>query len=97
MDSQFLSPDMALTATSLRRARSDSGRVPRPEGGISYPPSAHANFIARTATENLSTVKQQFLHPTEAVPTIHRGHHRRVSSGSRDRGIGLIRLILGVD
>lgn len=84
---------MALTpATSLRRARSDSGRISghrysRSEGGISYPPSAHPDFIARTAAETLNTVKQQFLHPTE-VPSIHRGHHRRSSSGSRDRGIG---------
>ena len=92
-DSQYLTPDMALTATSLRRARSDSGRLPghrhsRSEGGISYPPSAHPDFIARTAAENLNTVKQQFLHPAEAAPNIYRGHHRRSSSGSRDRGIG---------
>ena len=90
-DSQFLSPDMALTATSLRRARSDSGRVghrlSRSESGISYPPSAHTDFIARAAGDNLNAMKQQFLHPTEVVPSI-RGHHRRSSSGSRDRGIG---------
>jgi len=87
-DSQFLSPEMALTATTLRRARSDSGRVSlhrhsRSEGGISYPPSAHSDFIARAAAD-----KQQFLHPpADVVPSI-RGHHRRSSSGSRDRGIG---------
>ena len=92
-DSQFLSPDMALSATVLRRARSDSGRVSghrlsRSESGISYPPSAHPDFIARTAADSLNTMKQQFLHPTETVPSTHRGHHRRSSSGSRDRGIG---------
>jgi hypothetical protein len=27
------------------------------------------------------------LHPTETLPSITRGHHRRSSSGSRDRGI----------
>jgi hypothetical protein len=94
-DSQWLTPDMALTATTLRRARSDSGkpfghRHSRSEGGISYPPSAHPDFIARTAAENLNTVKQQFLHPTETVPHPYRSHHRRNSSGSRDRGIGAL-------
>lgn len=88
MDSQFLSPEMAITATSLRRARSDGGGRPshrhsKSEGGISYPPSSHPEFIARAAAD-----KQQFLHPTETVPNIFRGHHRRSSSGSRDRGIG---------
>lgn len=93
-EAQYLTPDMALGPTVLRRARSDSGRVSghrhsRSEGGmISYPPSAHSDFIARTAADNLNTVKQQFLHPTEVVPSINRGHHRRSSSGSRDRGIG---------
>lgn len=87
IDSQFLTPDMALLAPGLRRARSDSGRIPghrhsRSEGGISYPPSAHSDFINRAAAD-----KQQFLHPTEPGTNI-RGHHRRSSSGSRDRGIG---------
>jgi len=63
-------------------------RHSRSEGGISYPPSAHSDFIARAAADNFGTVKQQFLHPaTDVVPSI-RGHHRRSSSGSRDRGIG---------
>ena len=84
-DSQFLSPEMALHAPGLRRVRSDGGRasghrVSRSESGISYPPSAHSDFIARTAAS-------EFLHPAEPVPSI-RGHHRRSSSGSRDRGIG---------
>ena len=83
---------MALAPTSLRRARSDSGRVSghrlsRSESGISYPPSAHSDFMARTAADTLNNVKQQFLHPTE-TPNMFRGHHRRSSSGSRDRGIG---------
>ena len=92
-DSQYLSPEMALAPTTLRRVRSDSGRVSghrlsRSESGITYPPTAHGDFLARTAADNLNTVKQQFLHPAEIVPNIHRGHHRRSSSGSRDRGIG---------
>lgn len=90
MDSQFLSPHMALDAPGLRRARSDSGRPlhrhSQSEGGIFFPPSSHADFIARTVADNL-TGSKQFLHPTEVVPNI-RGHHRRSSSGSRDRGIG---------
>lgn len=87
--SQFLSPEMA---TSLRRVRSDGGGRPshrhsKSEGGISFPPSAHRDFIHRTAADNSNALSQQFLHPTETVPSI-RGHHRRSSSGSRDRGIG---------
>ena len=83
---------MALSAPGLRRARSDGGGRPshrhsRSEGGISYPPSSHSDFIARAAAD-----KQQFLHPTETIPNIGRGHHRRSSSGSRDRGIGAIGL-----
>ena len=85
MDTTFLSPDMA--APGLRRARSDGGRPShrhsKSEGVISYPPSSHSDFIARAAAD-----KQQFLHPTETIPNIFRGHHRRSSSGSRDRGIG---------
>ena len=77
----------------IRRARSDSGRVghhrhSRSEGGISFPPSAHTDFIFRTAAGNLDPGRHQFLHPTETLPSITRGHHRRSSSGSRDRGIG---------
>lgn len=86
---QYLSPE---PPTAIRRARSDSGRVghrhSRSEGGISYPPSAHLDFINRTAANNLDTGRNQFLHPTETLPNITRGHHRRSSSGSRDRGIG---------
>lgn len=85
-DSQFLSPEMAFGAPGLRRARSDSSRsghrYTRSEGVISYPPSAHADFIARTSSGS----SMQYLHPTETLPSI-RGHHRRSSSGSRDRGI----------
>ncbi|KAF9791115.1 hypothetical protein BJ322DRAFT_427965 [Thelephora terrestris] len=83
---------MAFTAPSLRRARSDGGgrvsghRHSRSEGGISYPPSSHPEFIARTAADNLSAAGQQFLHPTEPISSFYRGHHRRSSSGSRDRG-----------
>jgi len=86
---QYLSPEIP---TAIRRVRSDSGRVghhrhSRSEGGISFPPSAHLDFINRTAASNLDAGR--FLHPTETLPSITRGHHqRRSSSGSRDRGIG---------
>ena len=91
-DSQFLGSNKTLPA-SLQRARSDSGRVSEhqvsgSESGISYPPSAHSDFIARAAADTLDNAKQQFLHPTETVPNMFRGHHRRSSSGSRDHGIG---------
>jgi len=61
---------------------------PRPEGGISYPPSAHWEFVTRAAADNLDTMKQQLLHPTEVVPDADRGRRRNSWSGSRDRGIG---------
>ena len=88
---QFLSPDMASSEPSLRTVGPD-GRRPslrhsKSEGGISYPQSAHSEFIARTAADNFSTVKEQILQPSEPIPSI-RGHHRRTSSGSRDRGSG---------
>ena len=84
------SPSTDTALTSLQRTRSDSGKVfghqrSISDGWIPYLPSTNSDFIARTAADNLSTVEQQFLHPTEMVPDIHRGHHR---SGSRDRGIG---------
>ena len=62
-------------------------RHSRSEGGISYPPPAHSDFIARTAASNLTSAGQQFLSPPSNVVPI-RGHHRRSSSGSRERGIG---------
>ena len=83
---QYLTPEFP---TSIRRVRSDSGRVgghrqSRSESGISFPPSAHSEFINR----NLETGGHHFLHPPETLPSITRGHQRRSSSGSRDRGIG---------
>jgi len=82
---QYLTPELP---TAIRRVRSDSGKVgghrqSRSESGISFPPSSHSDFI----TSNLETGGQHFLHPTETLPSITRGHQRS-SSGSRDRGIG---------
>jgi len=95
--SSFLSPDFAVS--QLRRARSDGGGGPRlthrqsrsedlrptmlgpPPGNAipNYPPSRHVDFLAQQRGT-------QFLHPTDAQP-FSRGHHRRTSSGSRERGI----------
>ncbi|KAI9464305.1 hypothetical protein F5148DRAFT_185001 [Russula earlei] len=95
--SSFLSPDFAV---SLRRARSDGGSGPRlthrqsrsedlrptmlgPHPGAaipSFPPSRHVDFLSQ---------QTQFLHPTDAQPFA-RGHHRRASSGSRERMAGHI-------
>jgi hypothetical protein len=92
--SNYLSPDFGVA--QLRRARSDGGGGPRlahrhsrsedltmlgpyPGSGIpSYPPSRHVDDL-------LSHQRQaQFLHPPANQPF--RGHHRRASSGSRERG-----------
>lgn len=92
--SSYLSPESAVL---LRRARSDGGGGPRlthrqsrsedlrptalglpgnPMHG--FPPSRHVDFLAQQRGV-------QFLHPPE-VQAFSRGHHRRASSGSRDRG-----------
>ena len=50
------------------------------------PSSASLEFIARQS----DPMARQYLHPTEALPSISsRGHHRRSSSGSRERPAGL--------
>jgi len=94
----FLSPDFPDFAVSLRRARSDGGGGPRlthrqsrsedlrptmlgphPSAAIpNFPPSRHVDFLAQQRGA-------QFLHPPDAQP-FSRGHHRRASSGSRERG-----------
>ncbi|KAF8492580.1 hypothetical protein F5888DRAFT_1806714 [Russula emetica] len=89
----YLSPDFAV---SLRRARSDGGGGPRlthrqsrsedlrmlgphPGSAIpSFPPSRHLDFLSQQRGS-------QYLHPPD-VPPFARGHHRRASSGSRERG-----------
>ena len=92
--SSFLSPDFAV---SLRRARSDGGGAPRLAhrqsrsedlrpamlGSIpNYPPSRHVDFLA----QQRGPPESQYLHPPETQP-FPRGHHRRASSGSRERGM----------
>jgi hypothetical protein len=92
--SSFLSPDFAV---SLRRARSDGGGGPRlthrqsrsedlrmlgPHANSAiptFPPSRHVDFLAQQQRGS------QFLHPPDIPPFV-RGHHRRASSGSRERG-----------
>ncbi|TFY60312.1 hypothetical protein EVJ58_g5224 [Rhodofomes roseus] len=96
-NNDFLSPDVA--AVNLRRVKSDSrghravrsedfGYGPQsspflnPNGMLVPPPSVtQQEFLRNAAT-------RQFLHPAEPVASI-RGHHRRASSGSRERpGMG---------
>lgn len=89
----FLSADFPV---SLRRARSDGGGGPRlthrqsrsedlrpamlgpyPGSAIpNFPPSRHVDLLAH---------QSQFLHPPASQQFV-RGHHRRASSGSRERG-----------
>ncbi|THH17909.1 hypothetical protein EW146_g3007 [Bondarzewia mesenterica] len=95
--SGLLSADFG--AASLRRAKSDGGtrqthRQVRSEdfrpmmsaGNSSlhpFPPSQHQDYISSFSSQR----QMQFLTPShESVPSITRGHHRRASSGSRDRG-----------
>jgi hypothetical protein len=93
--SSFLSPDFPV---SLRRARSDGAGGPRLAhrqsrsedirptmlGPIpNFPPSRHVDFLAQQRAPQGS----QFLHPPESQ-SFSRGHHRRASSGSRERMVG---------
>ena len=93
---QYASDYLTVDAPGqIRRAKSDGGqrsmhtRQARsldirpthslsPNPGMLFPPPgpAQQDFI-----------RNQFLHPSEPMPSI-RGHHRRSSSGSRERGIG---------
>ncbi|KAI0707282.1 hypothetical protein C8Q76DRAFT_748594 [Earliella scabrosa] len=95
---QYASDYLTVETGAIRRAKSDGGaqrpmhtRQARsldirptnslsPNPGMLFPPPgpAQQDFLRQ----------QQFLHPTEPMPSI-RGHHRRSSSsGSRERGIG---------
>ena len=91
----FLSPDFAV---SLRRAHSDGGGGPRlghrqsrsedlrstmlgPHPGSAipgFPPSRHVDFLAQQRGS-------QYLDLPDSRPLVSR-HHRRASSGSRERG-----------
>ncbi|KAI0719367.1 hypothetical protein C8T65DRAFT_736701 [Cerioporus squamosus] len=80
---------------AIRRAKSDGGQrnthtrqvrsldlrpnSMSPQPGMMFPPASHTQQ---------EFMRQQFLHPSEPVQSITRGHHRRSSSGSRERGIG---------
>ena len=93
---QFASDYLTVEAPgSIRRVKSDSGqrgthqRQARsldirssnslsPNSNLLFPPPGPAQ----------QDFMRQFLHPTEPVTSIARGHHRRSSSGSRERGIG---------
>lgn len=95
--SDFLTPDIA--AVQLRRAKSDTRghRVVRSED-LRY--GSQSNFLSpndmmvpppsMTQQEFLRNAAQrQFLHPAEQVVSIRGSHHRRASSGSRERpGMG---------
>lgn len=95
--SDYLTPDIA--AVQLRRAKSDSRghRVVRSED-LRY--GSQSNFLSpndmmvpppsMTQQEFLRNASQrQFLHPAEPVVSIRGSHHRRASSGSRERpGMG---------
>ena len=85
MDLRYISPAMTSdTLPNIPRTGSDGGNPsPDREGEISNPPSSNSDSTARAVVD-----KQQFLNPTEIVPDIGLGRHRRRSSGSRDRGIG---------
>ena len=98
-NASFLSPDFAV---SLRRARSDGGGGPRLTHRQSrsedlrmlgqhtgsaipvFPPSRHVDFLAQQQQQQQQR-GSQFLHAPDIPPFV-RGHHRRASSGSRERG-----------
>ena len=89
------SPFLSADFSQLRRSRSDSGGPNRPTHRQSrsedlrpamlgpYPGSAVPNFPPSRHVDMLAQ-QTQFLHPPSTQPF--RGHHRRASSGSRERG-----------
>ncbi|GJE89966.1 transcription factor [Phanerochaete sordida] len=93
MGNDFLSAD--IRAADLRRAKSDSmrgfgHRQVRSEDLRSYSPSSLYPPMGQSTQEFIRNAsRQQFLHPTQSlIPSIRQGHHRRSSSGSRERPIG---------
>lgn len=98
----YLSPDIG--ATGLRRAKSDGMRMPgfghrqvrsedyRFSTSLAATTAASAGMYpppGQASQEFIRNISSQFLHPTQAVPSIAvRGHHRRSSSGSRERPLG---------
>lgn len=90
------SPFLSADFSQLRRARSDGGGGPRlthrqsrsedlrPTMLGTYPGSAIPNFPPSRHVDMLSQ-HPQFLHPPN-TQSFSRGHHRRASSGSRERG-----------
>jgi len=89
--SSYLSPE--FLSAPIRRARSDGGGGPRlthrqsrsedlrptmpyPGSIPTFPPSRHVDLLSQQG---------QFLHPPVTQP-FSRGHQRRASSGSRERG-----------
>lgn len=99
MNLDYLTPDIG--ATSLRRAKSDGMRAPgfshsrqaRSEDLThSFSPSlaATTGSFPPPGQSTQEFLSRQYLHPAQSViPSISvRGHHRRSSSGSRERPMG---------
>ncbi|KAI0636004.1 hypothetical protein C8Q77DRAFT_608028 [Trametes polyzona] len=84
-------------ASGIRRAKSDGGRSLhtrqarsldiRPSNSLAPNPDM---LFPPAGASTQEFMRRQFLHPAESVPSIRSGpgHHRRSSSGSRERGIG---------
>lgn len=87
----YLSPDLPLvSATSLRRVKSDSARGHRQSRSEDFRHSDSYNnsmLYPHPPPSNSSQefISRQYLHPTEAVPPIASRTHRRSMSGSRER------------
>ncbi|KAK7682500.1 hypothetical protein QCA50_014300 [Cerrena zonata] len=89
----FLSPHDSLGAAFLRRSKSDSNRGHR----ISRSEDLRSNDFLRpdmmyppASASSRELIQRQYLHPTESMPLpsiASRGHHRRSSSGSRERSL----------
>lgn len=89
----FLSPNDSVGAALLRRSKSDSNRGHR----ISRSEDLRSNDFLRpdmmyppASAASRELIQRQYLHPTETLPIpsiASRGHHRRSSSGSRERSL----------
>ncbi|KAI0081003.1 hypothetical protein K474DRAFT_1614507, partial [Panus rudis PR-1116 ss-1] len=95
----FLSPNDP-GATYLRRVKSESVRghhrqVRSEDLGYLTPhhnqqqqqQQQHMQLYPPPSASSREILSRQYLHPSETIPSITRGHHRRSSSGSRERGL----------
>ncbi len=88
---QYASEYLTVEAPgSMRRVKSEQqrGTHQRQARSLDIRPTNSSNMLFPPPGPAQQDFMRQFLHPTEPVTSIARGHHRRSSSPSRERGVG---------